>query len=745
MLQRLILLLVIVVVPGSLFAQALKGRVTDTGGSSLPGAYIIHLVSEHHAHTNEEGYFVLAGVNLGDTVQVSYIGYETKLVRVESLSDDILVRLNETALELSGLVFSDDVDPVVTLASIDLKINPVNTSQEILRRVPGLFIGQHAGGGKAEQIFLRGFDIDHGTDINITVDGAPVNMVSHAHGQGYSDLHWLIPETIERVDFNKGPYNADKGNFATAGYVNYQTKKVLDKNSITVQGGSFNTIRTVGLFNLLNDDRQNAYFASEYLYSDGPFESSQNFYRLNLMGRYNVKLRNGGDMSITASHFSSQWDASGQIPDRAVASGQITRFGALDDTEGGYTNRTNLYLNHTKIVNDNLFVRSNAYYSLYNFELYSNFTFFLEDSLNGDQIRQKENRRLFGAESQLNYFKSISGAEYNLQFGVGLRSDVVRDNELSKTMNRDSTQYTTQLGDVTESNYYTYLNFDLYLGKLRINPGLRADFFTYLYHDKLSPAYDPKSLSKPVISPKLNFIYTLSENTQLFLKSGIGFHTNDTRVVLERDNNQDIIPQAYGVDLGGNFKPFPRLILNTALWYLFLEQEFVYVGDAGIVEPSGKSERKGFDCGFRYQVAKWLYWDADFTFSDARSVEEDEGQDFIPLAPRITTTTGLAVRHNALAGSLRARYLQDRPANEDNSVVARGYTVFDTNVTYKYRAVTFGLFIENLFNVDWDETQFDTESRIRLADGSLEPAPISEIHFTPGTPLNIKGSIRYEF
>ncbi|WP_296705576.1 TonB-dependent receptor [Algoriphagus sp.] len=726
-------------------AQALKGRVLDRASSPIIGAYIIHTASEHHAHTNESGYFVLPGVNEGDSLQVSHIGYESQIIVVDNISREITIRMDESAIELSEVVFSQDVNPVNTLSRIDLKTNPVNTSQDILRKVPGLFIGQHAGGGKAEQIFLRGFDIDHGTDINITVDGMPVNMVSHAHGQGYSDLHFLIPETVERVDFDKGPYNADKGNFATAGYVNFQTKRGLDKSSVSVQGGSFNSVRTVGLFNLINEKNNNAYVAAEYLASDGPFESSQNFNRLNLMGRYGLTLDNGNDISLIASHFTSKWDASGQIPIRAVESGQISNFGALDDTEGGYTSRTNIALNHSKLINDRLFIKNNAYYSTYEFELFSNFTFFLEDSVNGDQIRQYENRAIFGAESQLTYSNTFNGGEYALQFGVGLRSDDIRDNELAGTKNRDSVRYVTQRGDITESNYYSYVNFDLYLKKLRINPGIRVDYFNYLYQDDLTPAYDPESLTAAVVSPKLNFIYTANENVQVFLKSGIGFHSNDTRLVLERPNNESILPRAFGADLGGNFKLMPRLIVNGALWYLRLEQEFVYVGDAGIVEASGRTARRGVDLGLRWQANNWLYFDGDFTYSYARSIDDPEGNNFIPLAPRITTTGGLSFEKNGFAGALRARYLQDRPANEDNSVIAEGYTIVDMNASYSFNAITFGFFIENLLNSDWKETQFDTESRIRLANGNLEPNPVSEIHFTPGTPFNFRGFVKFTF
>ena len=729
----------------SMQAQSLRGSVYTKTQSPIEGVYIIHLASEHHAHTNDYGQFILPGVKSGDSIQVTHVGYETIKLRVGDVSEMLRITMNEETIELGEMVFSQNADPLMTISRLDLQITPVNSSQEVLRKVPGLFIAQHAGGGKAEQIFLRGFDIDHGTDIEITVDGLPVNMVSHAHGQGYSDLHWLIPETVEKVDFGKGPYNTTKGNFATAGYVNFQTKRGLENNMIKFDAGRFNTLRTVGLFNLLNKGNQNAYIATEYLYSDGPFESPQNFNRINIMGKYNAGLKDGSTISLMASHFTSQWDASGQIPDRAVRSGQITRFGALDDTEGGSTDRTNIALDYTKVVNENLFIRNNVYLSEYNFELYSNFTFFLEDSVNGDQIRQRESRRIFGLESQLNYFSHVGGSDINFQFALGMRNDRILGNELSKTINRDSTLYSMQLGNITETNYFAYANLDWYIGDLTINPGLRLDFFQYNYENSLDPLYNPQSLSKPVVSPKLNFIYNFSNSFQAYLKSGIGFHSNDTRLVLERPNNESILPQAYGADLGGIWKPTPRLIINGAGWYLFSEQEFVYVGDAGIVEPSGKSERLGLDLGMRYQISRRLFLDGDFTFSEARAIEESEGENYIPLAPRFTAMGGLTYQGEVFSGAVRTRHLQDRPANENNTVIAKGYTVTDVNANYTIKNITLGLFIENLFNVEWNEAQFDTESRIRLADGSLESEPVSELHYTPGTPFFWRLSLKYIF
>ncbi|MEM6771340.1 MAG: TonB-dependent receptor, partial [Bacteroidota bacterium] len=566
------------------------------------------------------------------------------------------------------------------VSRIDLALTPVQSSQEILRRVPGLFIGQHAGGGKAEQIFLRGFDIDHGTDVNITVDGMPVNMVSHAHGQGYADLHFIIPETIDKIDFGKGPYYAEQGNFATAGYVGFQTKDRLDRSMVGLDVGQFNTLRGVGMFNLLDTANQHAYLATEYLLSDGPFESSQNFSRTNVMGKYTSLLNNGTKFSILASHFTSTWDASGQIPQRAVDAGLITRFGAIDDTEGGNTSRTNVAISTTHPLKDGGYLRSNAFWSHYDFELFSNFTFFLEDPVNADQIRQAENRNIFGLQTSYNKSMYVGSGSANLSVGVGLRSDNNDDVLLSRTANRRTTLENIQLGDIEERNAFAFAAMDFEFGDWSIQPSLRYDYFKFNYVDALDSLYNNQGQTKGAFSPKLSFIYDVGLNTQIFLKTGIGFHSNDTRVVLGEE--RDILPAAYGADLGINFKPARRLLANAALWYLFLEQEFVYVGDAGVVEPSGQTRRQGIDLGFRYQLNDWLFANADGTYTFARSVDDPEGENLIPLAPVYTATGGISVQRPNYRGSLQFRYLGDRPANEDNSIVAEGYTVVDLNASY---------------------------------------------------------------
>ena len=501
-------------------------------------------------------------------------------------------------------------------------------------------------------------------------------------------------------------------------------------------------MRTLGMFNLLgNTPNQNAYVALEYIQFDGPYHSPQNFNRINLFGKYTTYLKGNDRLSVSLSHFKSRWDASGQIPQRAVNSGMIDRWGSIDDTEGGNTSRTNFNVEYNSLLSENLQFKSNVFYSQYNFELYSNFTFFLEDPINGDQIKQKEARDIFGFNAEFTRDGNLGAVEATYTGGFGMRYDFVNDVELSHTLNRNETLNYMALGDVNETNMFAYINAELNFGKFIVAPALRLDYFKFMYNDALVSDYETLSETKTIVNPKVNFFFNQNDNLQWFLKTGIGFHSNDARVVVQQQG-EDILPRAYGADFGAIWKPVPKVVFNTALWYLFLEQEFVYVGDAGIVEPSGESKRYGLDLGLRYQLTDWLYFDTDATLTHARSVEEPSGEDYIPLAPDFTLTGGLSMNNfKGFSGAIRYRFIDDRPANEDNSIVAEGYFVTDLNLSYEFaNNLVLGIAIENLFDTEWNETQFATESRLQ---NELEP--VEEIHFTPGTPFFFKANISYRF
>ncbi len=624
-----------------------------------------------------------------------------------------------------------------SMLKVDLKMTPVNTAQDLLRKVPGLFIAQHAGGGKAEQIFLRGFDNDHGTDINISADGIPVNMVSHAHGQGYADLHFLIPETIEGIDFGKGAYYPSKGDLNTSGYVSFHTFDSLPSSMVKLEAGSFNTIRGTGLFNLLHksgERAENAYIAADYGYTDGPFDVQQHFNRLNLFGKYNKWLNNRNYISFLASTFHSSWNASGQIPERAVAEGLISRWGSIDPTEGGNTQRTNAAFTWRHIFNNNAETESFLYYTHYEFNLFSNFTFFLKDPVNGDEIQQRDDRNLFGFQQK--YTQTFGN--FRWESGVGFRMDDITDLELNHVYRRDSLLGRDSWGNGTETNLYAYTGLEWRKNGWTIAPGLRFDEILFNYHDKLLSSTGRDQAAR--VSPKLNFSYSPNPHIQWYLKTGLGFHSNDMRVVIQQEGRQ-IMPMSAGADVGAIWKPMHNLFIQPAIWYTYLQQEFVYVGDEAVVEPSGKTRRLGVDLSVRYQPVKWLYLDADVNYAHGRFIDEPKGENYIPLAPVLTSTGGAAVQFGkGFSANMRYRYMKSRPANEDNSVTAHGYFVNDLALAYTRGKLDFTLGVQNLFNVNWNEAQFETETRLRN-----EPNPVTELCFTPGTPFALKAGIAVRF
>lgn len=715
----------------------LTGIVTEEGSAQpLPGAQVLISTTLKGDVTDVNGKFRIPAIPAGNyKLTVSFIGYQSQTIPI-SIADNqvanISIALAPGSIELADVIISAGNDrPMNTLSPVDIKLRPTNTSQDILRMVPGLFIAQHAGGGKAEQIFLRGFDIDHGTDINLEVDGLPVNMVSHAHGQGYSDLHFLIPELVQFVDFDKGPYFADKGDFTTAGYVNFQTRNSLDKNFLKTEGGKFGMFRAVTGINFFpKSSNQSGYIASEFYLSDGYFDSPQDFQRLNISAKYIYNLNASDRFTFGSSFFNSSWDASGQIPERAVTRGDISRFGSIDNTEGGVTGRFNAYVLHTHQFENGTFDQQ-AYGIHYNFNLYSNFTFFLNDPINGDQIQQKESRMIYGYKANYRTEGMFVGKKLSSHAGGGFRYDDVNDIRLSNTVKRKFLE-SVQRGDINEANANAFVSETLELSdRWSLNAAVRFDYFLFSYYNRLTN--DDKSKHASIVSPKLNITYKINPGTQLYVRSGTGFHSNDTRVVVAQDAKQ-ILPRAIGVDAGIDTKLFDNLLVHAALWRLDLEQEFVYVGDAGIVEPSGKTKRQGIDLSVRWQILPWLFADTDLTLADPKSKGQPEGLDNIPLAPKLSSIGGLTIRcKNGLNGSLRYRYLDHRPANEDNSVTAEGYFLMDAVLNYTRSKFEIGVSAENIFDVAWREAQFDTESRM-----ANEATPVSEIHFTPGTPFFAK-------
>jgi hypothetical protein len=727
----------------------IEGYISDAENRTpLNGATVI-VANKKGDNTDAFGKFSISGINPGQyELVVSNISYKTEIIPIEvkeNLISSVSVAMKKANIDLTEVrINGKKGSPLNTIGSVDVMLRPVNNAQDVLRIVPGLFIAQHAGGGKAEQIFVRGYDIDHGTDINVTVDGMPVNMVSHAHGQGYADLHFLIPETVEKVNFDKGPYFTNKGNLATAGYAEFHTKEFLKENFLKFEGGQFNTQRLVGMLKILNteneDSRQQFFIGSEYFKSDGYFESPQNFHRFNMIGKYNAWFGNQSQLTITASTFDSKWNASGQVPDRAVERGMISRFGSIDDSEGGNTSRTNINIRFAKQWTNNWKTADQLYYSRSHFNLFSNFTFFLDDAINGDEINQRESRNIYGINKTASKSWLLGNRNTTTEFGGGFRCDDVMGIELSRAVKRQFLDY-VQNGNIKETNTHLYWNQSIdFANKVNINGGLRFDYFSFAYRNILAGETGFRHQQRGILSPKLNFVYTPSSTVTVFLNNGIGFHSNDTRVILD-NSAKDILPRVFGTDLGLILKPVKNLILRTALWHFYSEQEFVYVGDAGMVEPGGKTRRAGVDISARYQFTSWLFGDLDMNYTKARGIGAAKDEDYIPLAPSFTSTGGISAKmKNGFSGSLRYRFMDHRPANEFNSVKAEGYFINEISLAYAWKKFEVTFSAENIFNREWREAQFDTESRLQF-----EPGSVSEIHYTPGTPRFLKAGIHLKF
>lgn len=733
----------------SLSAQnyAISGLVLDKNSCQpLYGANISMVNAGQNVLSNELGVFKFSNLKSGFyQLKVSYLGYTSSLVEIEAKQNSdspVELKLKPKSIQLKDVNLKANGSIInASISLFDMSIQPVKSSQDILRIVPGLFIAQHAGGGKAEQIFLRGFDIDHGTDIALSVDGTPINLVSHAHGQGYSDLHFIIPETVEKVEFNKGPYYTEQGNFNTAGYASFQTRKTLESNLIKLEGGQFGRLRTLGMFNLLNpkkQDKAKLYLASEYVRSDGYFESPQNFIRFNSFLKYQQRINPKQLIEISLSAFNSSWNASGQIPERAVKSGAISRFGAIDDTEGGKTQRFSLNSNLISQLDSKTSIRNQLYINQSNFKLLSNFTFFLENPILGDQITQSENRLTYGSNNTYTRQNSISDFFGKLTTGINLRRDLVRDSRLFRSSNQFGELDDISRGDVKESNVQLYLQEEIKLGqRLSFLAGIRYDYFVFSYLNKLSNINTVEG--EGLVSPKFQLAYDLNENVKLYAKYGVGFHSNDTRLISGNNSNRRLA-QAQGFDIGTYWRPSEKVLLNMAFWNLDLNDELVYVGDEGIVEASGSTRRLGLDFSLRYQAFKWLSATLDANYAFARFRNAINGENYIPLAPGFSSLGRISFYKNKFTASLQYRFISDRTANENNSLVAEGYFLADLNLNYDIGSVSIGISVENLMNTEWKEAQFETSSRLHN-----EIEPITEIHYTPGTPFQAVASIAYMF
>jgi len=647
----------------------------------------------------------------------------------------------------------------VTFGRRELELRPRLRPGDIVEAVPGIFAVQHAGGGKANQFFVRGFDADHGTDIALSVDGVPVNMVSHGHGQGFADLHFLIPELVVGLDGYKGPYYANQGDFATGAAVNMRLAEKFEESYAQYSIGQYGIMRGLVIASPTLRDDWRVVAAAELFKDDGPFQNREDLQRFNVYAKVTHDLGPGTKASLSWMSYGSSWNGSGQIPARAVcgegepgvpkpeAYGQkcIDHFGFVDPTEGGATQRHSGQLSLTSAWNDTQ-LTANLYMVRYRFSLFSNFTFFAEDPERGDEIEQSDDRLLGGADVRLSQHAHYRGMQFTTSGGVQVRVDGI-DNALYHDQARERLSDRVK-AKISESSIGVYVEEDVRVARwLRIVLGARADRFDVNVDDMLEDRSQTGNKTsgasgQTLFSPKAMAIVSPIPQLDIFFNYGRGFHSNDARGVVRKDAPATLLTPAIGYEAGVRVKPLKDLTFDAAAFLMDLSSELVWVGDEGRTEASGATRRMGLELSGRYRISNWLFADAAATFVDARYRANSGNGNAVALAPTRTFEAGVGVRPTIGAftpfASVRVKSIADRPAVEDNSLVAQGFTVVDANAGLRWKSIEAGIDIQNLFDARWREVNFATTTRLKY-----EPAPVTGIHYSPGWPFTAIGRISY--
>jgi outer membrane receptor protein involved in Fe transport len=712
----------------------------------------------------------------------------------EPAATEAAIPTGEGAARLEEVVV--EAEKPVSAASSDeisyetYELRPHTTLQEILNNVPGLVVRQHQGGGKATQYLIRGFNSDHGTDFLVTVDGLPVNLVTHAHGQGYADVNFAIPETIETLQLRKGPYFPEIGDLGVAGALNLVTRDAFDENFVLAEGGSFDRQRYVAGFSPRLGNMTTLLAAQAY-FSNGPFVHPEHFARYNAFAKLTLDYSPVSRVSASGTFYAADWDASGQIPQREVSAGRLDRFGSVDPTEGGRTDRENLDLHwdYSPTWRDHWSVQ--AWASRYTLRLWSNFTFFQEtrlrfiedasgeiidtrggpsipgaDYVPGDGLEQNDVRYLYGGQGVYTRTWEIGALPLQTRVGFQTRNDDI-DVALYRQVRRNRF-FTVNRVAVEERSFSGFLAQQVFLTDwIRFEGGLRGDVFTFDLRNRL-PAQRPDPdfqavpfdgfTSDSIVSPKANLVLTPLPTTGFYLNFGTGFHSNDARAAIQSEGDPDATPldRAIGYEIGSRTSQLDgRLDAAAALWLVDLDSEIVFCGDCGFVETEGEgtgssfaespsTRRWGVDFETRYRLTRWLYADYDLSFADPRYEETGLA---VPIAPTLFMNGGLTAEfESGFSAAFRVRYLDDRPGNEDRTIPARGYLILDLLGKYRWRNLEASLSFLNLADFDWQEAVFVDTSCVRREARGRAPCPSPEdIHFTPGDPFGVRAGLRIFF
>jgi TonB-dependent receptor-like protein len=623
-------------------------------------------------------------------------------------------------------------------------LQPQGRPAQVLRLVPGFVAVEHSGGaGKADQYFLRGFDADHGTDVAFFSDGMPINFRSHAHGQGYADLNFMIPETIEGLDVYKGAYLPEYGDFGTAGAVNFRTRQVVKEGMLQAAGGQFDTQRYVLMFSPTKDTVRTL-FAGEGYFTNGPFVNDNRYFRANILGKVTTNFSSRDELSLAATFHKAQWNASGEIPLRAVADGTLDRFGAIDPSEGGKTLRSTARLNYHYDTRSGGQWFANAYAQYYKFDLYTNFTFFLNDSINGDGFHQHDNRVMYGGDLGYIHRAELLGMPSIGTVGFQARVDDIHA-RLATQVRRNPLATTTD-SDILEASYAPYLKAEVQpLSWMRLTAGLRAESFTFDVRNRCPACAEQPTgqTTSSIVLPKANVILGPWFHTEFFANYGEGYHSNDARSAVVPGSSPLARARTYEVGLRSRPWGPEGIEFITTLWAIGLKSELVFVGDEGTTEVRGASRRRGIEAAVRGQVWGPIYVNGSITWSNA----EFANGGAIPLAPELTAYGAILLQWpEGLRSQIQATYLGVRPLIEDRSANAPSW--IDIDLTERYtlpvklphgRLEAF-LFIQNLLNTKWEQATFYFASRLRN-----EAAGVNDLHFVPGNPRLFMGGLAWYF
>ena len=648
---------------------------------------------------------------------------------------------------LPALVVTAPVVPAAAASEVrvnagDIAARPLGRIGEALEAAPGLIVTQHSGEGKANQYFLRGFNLDHGTDLAITLDGMPVNMRTHAHGQGYADLNYLIPELLGGMRVRKGPYYADDGDFATAGALRLDLVDSLDRPFVQGTVGSFGTWRGVaagskdlGAGTLLA--------AGEVATYQGPWRNGDDLRRLNGLLRFSQGSAGDG-FTLTAMGYSGRWDSTDQVPARGVSSGVVDRFGTIDPTDGGRAQRASLSGRYAT-TGDWGTTRVSAYAIRSTLDLYNNITYFLDDPARGDQFHQTDRRWVLGGEVVQSLPWAAFGREAETRLGLQTRHDDIRLG-LFRTQARRALS-TVRQDAVRQDSVGVFTDTTIRPKDwLRLTTGLRADWMGGQVRSDL--AANSGAAGEWIASPKAGVVLGPWWATEVFLNAGSGFHSNDLRGATIRVEPADrlapaarvpLLVRARGAEVGVATRAVPELDSRLSAFVLDLGSEILFLGDAGTTEPSRASRRVGLEWTNRWQALPALALDLDVAATRARFTQYDPAGSHVPGAPNLVLAAGASWDEGpGWFGAARLRVFGPRPLTEDGQERSRTTALVNARAGYRLEnGVTLRLDAFNLFNMKASQIDYWYASRL-----PGEPAAgVEDRHFHPVEPLAVRFTV----